>query len=79
MKMPKKKLFNGSNYVGAPVSDDVYNALWNNAVLHNKSVADVIRSVLTAFAKSPRAAIPQDKLSIVENKVKELKAQRKSK
>lgn len=77
--MPKKKLFNGSNYVGAPVSDEIYNVLWNNAVLHNKSVADVIRSVLAAFAKSPHSAIPQDKLSVVENKVKEIKAQRKTK
>ncbi len=77
--MPKKKLFNGSNYVGAPVSDEVYNALWNNAVLRNVSVADVIRSVLTAFANSPHAAIPQDKISVVENRVKEIKAQRKGK
>jgi hypothetical protein len=77
--VPKKKLFNGSNYVGAPVCDETYRALWMVAVHKGVSIADIVRSVLNAWSKSPHAAIPQDKISVVETKVNEILAQRNSK
>ena len=59
--MPKKKLFNGSNYVGFAADDKTYHALWQNAVYRNVSIADIIRAVMGTWAKSKHAEIPKDK------------------
>lgn len=57
--MPKKKLFNGSNYIGAPVSDETYDALRKNASAKGVSIADIIRAVLNAWAKSKYAQVSE--------------------
>ena len=75
--MPKKKLFNGSNYVGFPVSDATYRALWMNSIYRNVSIAEIVRSIVDKWAISTFSAIPEDNLSIVESKVNKIMAQRK--
>jgi hypothetical protein len=75
--MPRRKLFHGSNYVGVAVSDSIYRALWLNALRYNVTIADVLRSVLAPWEKSPHAAIPQDELVALELALEELRAQRK--
>lgn len=75
--MPKRKLFHGSNYVGAPLSDKTYRALRLNALYHNVSISDLLRVVMDAWAESPHAAIPPENLIVVELALEELMAQRK--
>jgi len=67
--MPKKKLFNGSNYVGFAADDKTYHALWQNAVYRNVSIADIIRAVMGAWAKSKHAEIPKDKQFTIDMEV----------
>jgi len=73
--MPKKKLFNGSNYVGAPVSDEIFVSLWKNSIKNKVSIADIIRAVLGAWAKSPHAQLTEDENIAIEK----IMAQRKHK
>jgi len=73
--MPKKKLFNGSNYVGFAADDKTYHALWQNAVYRNVSIADICRAVMGAWAQSKHAEIPEDKVFAIN----EIVAQRMKK
>jgi len=64
--MPKKKLFNGRNYVGAYVDDETYRVLRIHSKTRNKSIADIIRAALSAMTKALNYPITQDKDNAID-------------
>ena len=64
--MPKKKLFNGKHYVGAFVDDETYRVLQLHSKNRKWSIADMIRAVMSGFAKSLNYPIEQDKNNTIE-------------